>query len=305
MSAVLLFCARQGRLILAVSLLIGLTSTTLAGLVKPHINALIFFLLFVACLRVGARQAVGALRDMQASLAFTLLLQLALPLVFAVVLRSFGIIGPLGVAIVLLMAAPPLTGSPHLVTLLGFDPAPALRQLVVGTALLPLTTFAVFMMLPGLEGKGDLLLSSLQLMEIILFAAVPAFVLRGMFLKSPSQKRLMQLDGISTILLAVVVVGLMAAINGAIRHEPMEVAKTLAVASGAGFGLQIVFTLILRHGPAKELAVPVGVIAGNRNVALFLTVLPAVVSEPLMLFIACYQIPMYLTPVLMCRFYRR
>jgi len=41
------------------------------------------------------------------------------------------------------------------------------------------------------------------------------------------------------------------------------------------------------------------IVAGNRNIALFLIVLPPEVAGPLMIFIGCYQIPMYLTPMVL------
>ncbi len=50
-------------------------------------------------------------------------------------------------------------------------------------------------------------------------------------------------------------------------------------------------------------SVPVSVVAGNRNIALFLVALPAAVTDPVLVFIGCYQVPMYLTPVLLGRFY--
>jgi hypothetical protein len=44
---------------------------------------------------------------------------------------------------------------------------------------------------------------------------------------------------------------------------------------------------------------------GNRNIALYLAALPLEQMEPLLLFIACYQVPMYLTPLIGDLFYRR
>ena len=39
------------------------------------------------------------------------------------------------------------------------------------------------------------------------------------------------------------------------------------------------------------------------NIALFLVGLPASITDPVLIFIGCYQVPMYLTPLLMRRFY--
>ena len=59
--------------------------------------------------------------------------------------------------------------------------------------------------------------------------------------------------------------------------------------------------------PALGLPEPVGpaIVAGNRNAALFLMALPASVTEPLLILLGCYQLPMYLTPILLARLYGR
>lgn len=63
----------------------------------------------------------------------------------------------------------------------------------------------------------------------------------------------------------------------------------------------LVFVSALCIGPRS--AVPVSNIAGNCNIALFLVVLPAATTDPVLIFIDYYQIPMYLTPILLQRFY--
>jgi len=301
----LTFCARHGRIILVASLGVGLTSSTLASLVKPHIDILIALLLFAACLRVGPHQVIGAVRDLKASLAFTVLLQVGLPLLIIFAGWLAGLDAMLVLPLALLTAAPALSGSPHLVTLMGFEPAPALRQLVVGTALLPLTILPVFTLLPELGDITSIIWSSLRLLMVITVAAMLAFAIRLTIMKAPSNDHLMQMDGASTILLAIVVVGLMAAIQSELASNPLNVLIMLGVAFGANFGLQIITTKILSNTGASAYAIPIGIIAGNRNIALFLTALPAATTQSLLLFIACYQIPMYLTPIIMKRFYQR
>lgn len=299
------FCAKHGRYILAASLAVGLTSSALALLIKPHIDVLIGVLLFVACLRVGPHQVIGAVREIRASLAFTVILQVALPFLIASIAWLGTFQHPLIFAVVLLTSAPALSGSPHLVALMGFDPAPALRQLVIGTLLLPLTVIPVFALLPQMGDLQVIVTASLRLLAVILFAATIAFVIRLTLLKEPTADQLRQIDGVSTILLAIVVVGLMAAIQGEFAVNPTNVLLTLLVACVVNFGLQIVAKITLSNSSASAYAVPIGVIAGNRNVALFLTALPAAEVQSLLLFIACYQIPMYLTPIVMQRFYQR
>ena len=300
----LIYCARQGRWILVASLVVGLFSETLALMIKPHISLLIALLLFNACLRVGPRQALGAISDLKTGLQFVVLLQVVLPV--AVVLASItaGFQNPLVFALIMLWAAPSLSGSPHLVVLMGFDPAPALRQLVIGTALLPVTIIPVFLLLPEFGDIAAVLMATIRLFLVIALAAFIAFAIRLTILKSLSQSQIEQIDGVSTLLLATVVIGLMIAIRGEFFNNPYNLGLTLAVAFIANIGLQIVTALLLTRSSASAYTVPIGIISGNRNIALFLAALPAATVEPLLLFIGCYQIPMYLTPLVMRRFYR-
>jgi len=305
MRYVLRFCARHGRAILVASLGVGLTSSTLAMLVKPHIDILIALLLFVACLRVGPKQAVGAVKDLNASFAFTLALQVVLPLAVAFIAWFASVDSLLILPLVLMTAAPTISGSPHLVALMGFEPAPALRQLIIGTALLPITILPVFAVLPEFGDVDTIIWSSLRLLAVIAAAAIVGFAIRLTILKNPSDDQLLQMDGVSTILLAVVVFGLMAAIQTEMAINPLNVLVTLGVVCAANFGLQIITTLVLANSRARAYAIPIGITAGNRNVALFLTALPAATTQPLLLYLACYQIPMYLTPIVMKWFYKR
>lgn len=276
----------------------------LADIVKPYIEELIALLLFTTCLRVGPKQVLGAMREIKTNLIFTLVLQVLLPITIALVYWVADFQDPLWLALILLTAAPAISGSPHLVTLLGFDPTATLRQLIIGTALLPLTIIPVFALMPEIGSLKDIFLASIRLLAIILSAGFIAFLIRHYLMKHPDQKDLEKVDGVSTILLAIVVLGLMAAIHSEISSDPMNLFTTLCVAVAANFGLQIIATVILARTRASEYAVPIGLIAGNRNIALFMTSLAITTTQPLLLFIACYQIPMYLTPILMRRFYR-
>ena len=73
---------------------------------------------------------------------------------------------------------------------------------------------------------------------------------------------------------------------------------------GTHQGLQVLSFLITRKVLSQRERVPVSIVAGNRNIAIFLVALPASAAEPLLVFLGCYQVPMYLTPLLMQRLYR-
>jgi hypothetical protein len=302
---ILAAAGRHGRLLLVAGLLAGIFAAPAAAAVRPYVGELIATLLFLACLRIGPRQAVGAIGDVGVGVAAVVVLQVLVPIIAVVLIRSIGWAGPLALALTLMLSASPISGSPNLVAMVGSDPAPALRQLVVGTALLPVTAFAVFLLAPGIGETATLFFAAAKLLLVIGCAAAIGFAIRLTILRDLSSDAREAIDGCSALAMAVVVIGLMSAIGETWPRDPQAVIRTAAVALAANVALQVTAALIVARTGRRHLAVALGVSAGNRNVALFLTALPAATTDAAMLFIGCYQVPMYLTPLVLGRFYRR
>ena len=298
------YAARQGRAILVLGLVAGILLPGLAVTMKGWIAEMVAGLLFLAALRVGPRQAVGALGDLGKSVTLCAVLQVAMPIAAILAFRLFGWHGPLATGLILMAAAAPISGGPNLAILTGNDPAPALRLLVLGTALLPLTVIPVFWLVPTLGSPVEILGSAARLLLIIFASAAVAFLLRVTVFRNPAPASIEALDGLSAILMAVLVIGLMSAVGPALSGDPMAFALNMAAAFAANFGLQIAAFLILRRRDPAD-AVPLAIVTGNRNIALFLTALPMAITDPLLLFIGCYQVPMFLTPIMLNRLYRR
>jgi hypothetical protein len=302
--AALGYAARQGRIILVLGLVAGILLPGLAVTMKAWLPELVAGTLFVAALRVGPRQAVGALGDLGKTVALCAVLQVAMPVVAILAFHLFGWYGLLTTGLTLMAAASPISGGPNLAIMTGNDPAPALRLLVLGTALLPLTVIPVFWLAPALGSPAEIFGSAARLLRIIFASAALAFLLRATIFRDPAPASIEALDGLSAILLAVLVIGLMSAVGPALSGDPMALAINLAAAFAANFGLQIAAFFILRRQGSAD-AVPLAIVAGNRNIALFLTALPTAITDPLLLFIGCYQVPMFLTPIMLNRLYRR
>ena len=136
----------------------------------------------MAALRIGPKRVLGGGRDLGQSLAFVIVVQIACPLVYAGLLLVTGWQSPLA----LMFAALPISGSPSTTQLTGHDGAPAL---------LPLTVLPTFWLLPDLSGGGGVFDAAFNLLLLIFVAALQA------------------LDGVSAAVLAIMVVGLMAAVG--------------------------------------------------------------------------------------------
>ncbi|MEX0348862.1 MAG: hypothetical protein AB3N15_05500 [Paracoccaceae bacterium] len=299
----LLFIARHGKLALICGLLAGLLLPGLAQVLRWWIPELVALLLFLTAFRIGPIEVLANLGELRRTALAVLILQLAMPVGFLLLLALLGLpVAPLALAIALVLAAPSVTGSANFAILLNADPAPALRLLILGTALLPVTCIPVFALLPGFGDLGDVLVAALRLLVVILGAAALGFALRHWKAPNLSDRGRKAADGMTMVILAVVVIGLMSAIRPALENTPAELAYWVVVAFALNFGLQVLSYLTLRRREYPA-AAPTAIVAGNRNFALFFVALSPQATEPLLIFLGCYQFPMYLTPTLLRRLY--
>ena len=343
----LAFLARHGRLVLPLGLATGIALPPLAQAMVPAIVPLIVALLFLAALRIGPRAALPRRTEIPAYLVLVLALQAIPPLLAIGVLAWLGWLGSVtGLGVVLVLAASPIVGAPGLAVLARADPVPALRALVLGTALLPLTALPVFWLMPVFTDPVETLGAVGRLMAIILLAGGGAFGLRAALPALGSARAITAIDGLTALGLALVVIGLTSALGPALRAGDPALWSTLALLLALNFGSQIAVWSVLRRRdlrmptkppgpppmaplgtppsvpltaasgpfptagpaappPAPPLAPALAIVAGNRNLALFLGALPSETLEALLLFVGCYQVPMYLTPLVMARLYRR
>jgi hypothetical protein len=304
MTTVLVWCASYGRAFLIVGLLVGLFIPDMASILKAYIPHMAVALLFLAAFRVGPQAAFGALFELRFSVVVVLLFQIGIPFGFWLLFGALGWNSILASTIVLLSAGASVSASPHLTLMCGHDPAPALRLLVLGTALLPLTIVPVLWMLPQFGNAWSVILPASKLLAVIGISALVAFSLRYFMFDNAKPETLRAVDGLSSIFLLLIVIGLMAAVGPALKADHSLFFTTLAAAFAVNFGLQLIFYFMFGGRRFSKERVSLAIVSGNRNMALFLTAFPVSVSEPMLLFIGCYQIPMYLTPILLRRLYR-
>ncbi|WP_209424467.1 hypothetical protein [Pararhodobacter sp. SW119] len=307
MGGMLDYCARHGRGVLVAGLVagiaLGIAAPSVAEAGRALIAPMVVLLLFLAVLRLGPEGVRAGLRGIGSALGVTLVLQLLLPVVAALALLLLGWHGAAALGVVLVLCAAPLTGCPNIAIMSGGDPVPALRQLVLGTTFLPLTVIPVFALVPAFGEPAQVAAIVLRLLGVIALAGGLALFLRLRGVVPGHDRALRRMDGLASLILGVVVVAIMGAVGPALA-DGGSVWGLLALAMALNFGLQAGVALLARAAGSDSAAAPLGIVAGNRNIALFLSVLPASLADELLLFIGLYQIPMYLTPLVMTRFYR-
>lgn len=305
MSALLIWIARLGPWVLASGLAVGIAFPGLGAVVRPWLPEMVVMLLFLASLRIGFAEMAGSVQALLRASGMVLVFQLLCPLVVVIVGYGFGVIDQTWlVALVIMMSASSIVGSPNMALMMGHAPDTAMRMLVVGTAMLPLTVVPVFLLMPSLGGATVIVWAAAKLLLVILGSTLAAMACRKWPLRDMGPLGQRRLDGVSAIVLAVFVIGLTQAAGDTLRAAPVTMLWWLGVAFLANFGAQVVCFFTVREWIKPGAAVGVSLVAGNRNVALFLVSLPAEVTAPLLVFIGCYQIPMFLTPLVLGRLYK-
>lgn len=300
---VLVALGRYGKWVLPAGLVAALLLPKLALAIQSALLPLLALLLLISFLQINLQKSVAFSRTDWQLLLYVLLMQLLLPVILFVGLQFVGVQREWLVPTVLVAAASCIAGGPSLVMMLRGNGAQAIRLLVVSTLLLPVTSIPVFALLQLHASTLMLWRTVAILFAIVLAAFFGAKTLRRYWLGPINSEQKALLDGLSAFVLAFLVIGLMAAIHTA-WDRPLLILKTLLIATIVNFGLQLlgfVFDRIF----GMQLPVTLGVMTGNRAVAILLTVLPVSVYQPYLLFIACYQVPMYLTPLFGQYIYKR
>ncbi len=295
--------ARHGRWCLIAGLLAGLTMPGLAEALRPYLPLMIAALLFLAAFRVGPDAIWRGLGGDFGVIRLILIYQIGLPLLVFALAHLLGAAGTTAaLAATLMFAAPSVTGSPNFALIMNVRPEAALRLLMVGTALFPLTVLPVLFLLPELD-TGAVLGAAGRLVAVILLAGGAALLLRRGRWEALTPAQEQSLDGASAILLGIVVIGLMSAVGPMLTSAPIAFLLWLAFAAGLNFSAQLIAFGTVARTTAPEDRPAISIVAGNRNIALFLVALPPDITFDLLGFIGCYQIPMYLTPILFRRLY--
>ncbi len=301
MQSLLVAIGHRGKWVLPLGLLMAIALPAAAEPMRHAIAPLMLLLLVVSFLQLNSTlpQLFSNIRQ---SIWLVLAMQLLLPLLLLAAMHILSVPQHIQIPILLVASASSITGGPSVVMMLGGDGRSSIQLLLVSTVLLPLSVFPVFFLSPHFSVTKVVWQGPFLLFCMIALAWLLSALLRTYWLGPQTPKQKQACDGVAAILLAFVVIGLMSAIH-TVWDKPILLFKTLLFATIVNVVLQMAGLLINRlFGAARP--VMLGVMTGNRAVALFLAALPGAMMEPFLLFIACYQIPMYLTPLIGNYYYR-
>ena len=291
-------------MLLAVGIFAGLFITPLAALFRDVVTITVAGLMTLVLLRVDLSQVLAYLRRPLLVAALTAWLLLVTPLLAYAVARLTGLDGPLGAALVISATGCAATSSPAFARMMGLDGEISLVVAVITTLLVPFTAPPLALGLMGI----DLAISLTGLMtRLALVVGLPLLISIGIrrLVGEASLRRFgPAVDGSVVWLVVLYGFGVMDGMLAKLMAEPAWVMGGLALAFAGNFGLNIA-TALAFAAAGRRLALAGGLLAGNRNMALFLAVLPAATDERILLFFALCQFPLFLSPFLLRPVYAR
>lgn len=297
-------CARQGARILAISIFIGLGVPPLAGLFRDVVTITVAGLMTLVLLRVDFSQVLAWLRRPLLIAALLAWLLLVCPILAYAAAALLPISPGFAAGLVVLATGCAATSSPAFARLVGLDGEVAFVVSILSTFLVPFTAPPMALGLMNI----DLALSLGGLMtRLALLVGLPmalSLALRRIIPAPALAREARAIDGMVVLLVAAYGVGVMDGVLALFLVAPMHVLSGVALAFTGCLGLNLATALAFSAaGPRLSLAA--GLLSGNRNMALYLAVLPQETAPDILLFLTLCQFPLFLSPFLLGPVYRR
>lgn len=300
----LAWSARRGSVLLAVGIFGGIAWPGLAAAFKWFVTPNVLLMTTLVLLRVDVGQTLAHLRRPGRVGAIVAFQMLACPFV------AWALVSPLpldpGIAsgVVIFATGCAATSSAAFARLVGLDPDLSLLATLATLFLVPLTAPPIALWLLGIDlsiGTGAFML------RLLLVVGLPLLVslgLRKLIGPAPLVRWGDAVDGALVWLVVFYGFAVMDGLAPRLAADPAWVAQAVLAAFAADYGLNLLTALAL-SGLGTRAAATAGLMSGNRNMALYLAVLPAGTDPRIVLFFGLCQIPLFLSPFLLRPAYRR
>lgn len=289
---------------LAVGVFVGLALPDLATLTRPLLVPAIVAMLIISLLRLDPVAVRVSLKSpMLAVLAvgFVLLISPPLGLLGAELLQ---LPGGVRTALVVWTASPPLVSVAAIAAIVGLDASLALMIMILSGLLMPLTLPPLILGLIGLELDVSALALSGRLIVLLLGAAVAAAAIRYLVGAERLSRVTDCIDGGFVLIMLVFAISVMDGMTAAALTNPARVAGLIALVFAVSLLMQAIgFLVFLPAG--RRIAATIGVLAGNRNMAVVLGAAPSAFAPEVFLYLAVLQLPIYLLPAILRPLYHR
>ncbi len=302
---------KRASLILAISLPVGaFLPEVISKSLLPYLPHIIVGLITMAMVRVDLTRVVHLLGRPISLCASLVLLMIIMPLGMDWLARFLVLSLPLHMALVFMVCAPPLGSAPNLAYLLKLDAELVFNVTIAGTIILPLIAPIMVGFTLGFDMDFDSWALFSRLLLTVGASVFLAIIIRKILGREWIKTNGSALDGLSTLIMVLFVVAAMGGVARILNDTPQQVFYLLVIVLVANFGTQILFSALgmaiegAGLGTTRKQSLSFAMLAGNRNLGLFAAAIPLEKLDQILPFLALYQVPIYLTPLIGGIFYR-
>jgi BASS family bile acid:Na+ symporter len=296
--------ARHGSTLLAVGIFGGVLIPPLARALHWFVAPNVVMLMTLVLLRVDIPATFAHLRKPLRVAAIVAFQLLVCPVIARLAVAPLGIDPGIAAGVVIFATGCAATSSPAFARLVGLDPDLTLIATLATTLLVPFTAPPIAFALMGLDLSISLGGFFARLLLIVGLPLVLSLLIRRIAGAARLAPYGPAVDGLVVWLVVFYGFGVMQGMLHRLLTDPAWVAVALAAAFAADFGLNLV-TMAAFWPLGRRAAGSAGLMSGNRNMALYLAVLPAAADARIALFFALCQFPLFLSPFLLRPLYRR
>ena len=287
---------------LALSIFLGVMFPTLASLFKPLLFVTIFLLFVFAIFQVRLDQAIAVLTRDRASWIVLAWQLLVLPLTAAVLLKPL-LDGQWYVFTVVTLCTSAITATTALSRIFNLNDAMALSVCIVGTLIMPIPLYLILNGVVGLETQIKL---SVYAERIVVFIVLPFLVVWGLRRILPSSTQRTLVNHTPTIVLGLLMVfglSVMDGVRAMMTDNPLMLAGLVVLAFSISLVTQALTYLLLRFLGSRD-AKTACLLCAYRNMGMVAAIAGAAIGENFLIFVGVWQLPMYILPLLLRRFYQ-
>lgn len=289
----------NARFVMSFGCLLALFLPSLSAFIRPALPFLVSMVLGLAMARLDLFEiARTALRPAQLSktIGLTLLLMPVTVLIYAALATLLGLNQDDYISLVLLAAAPPIASSTGICLLLGYNARLALETTIISTILTPIIGPAIVaILLPDMAPMSSFELAQ-RLGMMILGGLALGISIRAIVRPERIDRNKAAFDGIAAMGMVLFVIPLFDGVGATVLEDPTRALWVLALSFIFNIGVNLVVQLTAKSRRPQPDAGALGVMWGNRTIAIYLAALPY--DPQFSMFVALYQFPMYLTPLL-------
>lgn len=288
---------------LAASIFIGIALPPLAAAFKPFLLPLIFLLFLSAVLQVSFGDAAHAAVKDKASWVTLLWQLLVLPLLFYFCLKPV-LSDQLHLFAVISMCTGSITATTALSRLFNLNSALSLVVGMAGAVLMPLPLYVFLQLMVATEVSLDV---TAYCVRIVVFIALPllvAYLIRRVISVEADQQLRQHMPSVAMVLLVFFGLAVMDGVGELLFSDPWRLLSYIALAFGISFGVQLLSFAALYFLGARD-ATTVALLCAYRNMGLVAAIAGSSLGEDFFIFLGVWQLPMYVLPLLLRRFYEK